>query len=132
MQIFQNIDEQTFKLNGLKYVKNFMVNKQGINNISVYNAYDTRQQLLSSTHFSQISVNDVVFNTLFELIDVLAPLLFYKQGGGGSTPQLNTDWDSVSGVTQLLNKPVIPLKTVSLTTPTGVPSDGDEWILYTL
>lgn len=26
----------------------------------------------------------------------------------------------------------LPLKVVSLTTPTGVPSDGDEWILYTL
>lgn len=26
----------------------------------------------------------------------------------------------------------LSLKVVSLTTPTGVPSDGDEWILYTL
>ena len=26
----------------------------------------------------------------------------------------------------------LPLKVVSLTTPTGVPADGDEWVLYTL
>ena len=26
----------------------------------------------------------------------------------------------------------LPLKVVSLIIPTGVPSDGDEWILYTL
>lgn len=132
MQVFENIDEQTFKLNGLIHVKNFMINKQGNTNIGIYNAFDTRQQLLSSTLYSQISVDGVVYNSLFELTDVLVPLLFSKQGGGGGTPQLNSDWNSTSGVTQILNQPIISSKTVSLTTPTGVPADGDEWILYTL
>ncbi len=134
MQIFENIDEKTFKLNGLKYAKIFIVNKQGNTNIGIYNAFDTQQQLLSSTVYSQISVDGVVYNSLFELTDVLVPLLFSKQGGGGGggTPQLNSDWNSTSGVTQILNQPIIPSKTVSLTTPTGVPADGDEWILYTL
>jgi hypothetical protein len=132
MQVIENIDEKSFKLNGLKYVKNFMITKQGDNSIGIYNAYDTRLQILSSTAYSQISVNGIVYNSLFGLIDVLAPLLFYKQGGGTVVPQSNSDWNSVSGVTQIYNKPIISSKIVSLTTPSGVPSDGDEWILYTI
>jgi hypothetical protein len=38
---------------------------------------------------------------------------------------------SVSG-TQIYNKPIISSKIVSLTTPSGVPSDAGHWILYTI
>ena len=31
-----------------------------------------------------------------------------------------------------VNPEQLPQKTVSLTVPSGVPNDGDEWILYTL
>ena len=40
---------------------------------------------------------------------------------------VNDNADELIAMRGLLN-----LKTVSLTVPSGVPSDGDEWILYTL
>jgi hypothetical protein len=47
-----------------------------------------------------------------------------------------TDWNTFNNKADLVGNKVpaaqLPLKVVSLTTPTGVPSDGDEWILYTL
>jgi hypothetical protein len=43
--------------------------------------------------------------------------------------ELNIKADLVSGK---IPSSQLPLKIVSLTTPTGVPADGDEWIVYTL
>ena len=40
---------------------------------------------------------------------------------------VNDNADELIAMRGLLNS-----KTVSLTVPSGVPSDGDEWILYTL
>lgn len=79
MQIFQNFDSTTFKLNGTKHVKNFVIIKQGDTNIAVHSAYDTRYQLLGSTHFSQVSVGGVVYDSQTELIDVLCTIIFVKQ-----------------------------------------------------
>jgi hypothetical protein len=80
MQIFISTSNQnTFTYNGLTYVKNFMVIKQAATNISVHNAYDTRQQLLGSTHYSNVQVNGVVYNSQAALMSALAPLLFAKQ-----------------------------------------------------
>ena len=56
------------------------------------------------------STNAVSGNAVFDALATKAPLNIL-----GKVPDAN-----------------LPLKVVSLTTPTGVPSDGDEWILYTL
>ena len=45
------------------------------------------------------------------------------------TEVTNTKADLLNG---RVNPEQLPQKTVSLTVPSGVPSDGDEWILYTL
>ena len=93
MQIFENIDEQTFKLNGLKYVKNFMIIPTGIDTISIINAFDTKQQILGGVNYSQISVDGVVYGSQILLMDVLVPILFYKQALPSST-NYNTLFDS--------------------------------------
>jgi hypothetical protein len=38
---------------------------------------------------------------------------------------------SISQTALNLTPQLLPVKIVSLTTPSGVPADGDEWILYT-
>lgn len=105
METFQNIDEDNFRLNGVKYVKNFIIIKQGEENISVHNIYDTRQNILSSTNFSKIYVNGIIYTNQIDLIDNLTQILFSK-------------------------KIHIPLKTVSQSSPSGIPANGDEWIIY--
>lgn len=45
------------------------------------------------------------------------------------TEVTNTKADLLNG---RVNPEQLPQKTVSLTVPSGVPNDGEEWILYTL
>ncbi|MBC5836789.1 hypothetical protein [Flavobacterium muglaense] len=105
MILINNEDEDYFRLNGIKYTKNFIIIKQGLENISVHNIYDTKQNILSSTHFSQISVGGNIYNNQIDLIDNLTSILFTK-------------------------KIHIPSTTVSTSTPSGIPANGDEWITY--
>ncbi|MFV8339134.1 hypothetical protein ACNQGL_07670 [Flavobacterium sp. LB3P21] len=56
-----------------------MIIKQSETHLAVHNVYDTKQQLLGSTHFNQIQVNGITYNNLSELIEILTPLLFSKQ-----------------------------------------------------
>jgi hypothetical protein len=79
MQIFiSTADPNTFKHNGLTYPRNFMCIKQGATNVAIHNAYDTRQQLLGSTPYSQIQVNGTVYGSQAALMTALSPLLFVK------------------------------------------------------
>ena len=56
--------------------------------------------------------------------------------GEESAHQINLRKNRLDTKADLLNGRVnpeqLPQKTVSLTVPSGVPNDGDEWILYTL
>ena len=65
-------------------------------------------------------------DAVYDITEVVLPLKEDKnqKGVAGGYAPLN-----ISGKVPAAN---LPLKVVSLTTPTGVPSDGDEWILYTL
>jgi hypothetical protein len=78
MQIFQNFDSNTFKINGIRYFKNFMVIKQGETRISVHNAYDTRQYLLTSIHYSEVQVDGIIYTNQPDLMAALAVILFTK------------------------------------------------------
>ena len=91
MQIFNSNDISTFYLNSKKYVKNYVVIPVGNSHIAVYNAYDTKLQLLPSTHYSEISVDGTVYGSQVALMNILSPLIFYKNtsGGGGSINQNN-------------------------------------------
>jgi hypothetical protein len=43
MQVFNTIDSSSFRYNGLKYAKNFMIIPQGVTGLGIYNAFDTSQ-----------------------------------------------------------------------------------------
>lgn len=79
MTIIQNLDSGSFRLNGKKHVKNYIVLPINDDAIAIYNAYDTRMQLLPATFVSEISVGGVIFPSQQLLIDELAPMLFAKQ-----------------------------------------------------
>jgi len=78
MQIFENFDGSTFKLNSKKYVKNFIVMPVGTTSIAIYNAYDTSLQLLPATSYKDIKVNNASFQSQQTLMEVLSPMLFSK------------------------------------------------------
>jgi hypothetical protein len=101
MQIIQNVDTSTFKFNGIKYPKNFMCIKQGADNISIHNAFDTRFQLLGSTPFNQVSVNGVIYTNQVNLISALATLIFSKQVIDSAG--LNPSWALYGATDNLFN-----------------------------
>jgi hypothetical protein len=50
MQVFNTIDSSSFRYNGLKYAKNFMIIPQGVTGLGIYNAFDT-SLLIASAKF---------------------------------------------------------------------------------
>jgi hypothetical protein len=82
MQIFNTHDEKAFYYNNSKYASNYLVHKVGEDAIAIYNAYDTRMQLMSATHFSEVSVDDNIFDSQNALMDVLSTIVFNKVAGG--------------------------------------------------
>ncbi len=75
--------QNTFQINNVTLVRNFHSYVAGTK-IRVVNAYDTTDELLPYTLFSEISVNGVVYNSTIELAEILSPILFLKQGGSGT------------------------------------------------
>lgn len=84
MQIFNNIDSNTFSHNGRRYVKNFIVMNVGDTHVAIYGAYDTKLQLLESTHFSEIEIEGNVATSQANAMASLSSLLFVKGGAGAS------------------------------------------------
>ena len=76
----------TFKIDGVTLVRNFHSYVSG-GKLRIVNAYDTRNELLPYTLYSEISVNGQVYGSAVQLAEVLAPILFSKQGGSGSIIQ---------------------------------------------
>ena len=85
MIVLQSIDNSTFRLNGLKYAKNFMCIIQGSTQISIYNAFDTSQQLIPAFKVNEIQIDGIVYTTIKDCIDILTPLLFNKNLSSSST-----------------------------------------------
>lgn len=70
------VDNQSFKIDGIKHFKNFMPVVAGttISIINVYNGY----QLNQSTIFNQYSVNGVTYSTVEETQEALLPVLYTR------------------------------------------------------
>jgi hypothetical protein len=60
MQVFNTIDSSSFRYNGLKYAKNFMIIPQGVTGLGIYNAFDTSLQLIASAKFSDVQIDGIV------------------------------------------------------------------------
>jgi hypothetical protein len=97
MQVFNTIDSSSFRYNGLKYAKNFMIIPQGVTGLGIYNAFDTSLQLIASAKFSDVQIDGIVYSSQTACVDVLAALIFYKPSGATGTGTASNAVDSVNG-----------------------------------
>ena len=74
--IINSVDQKFFTLNDRQYYKIYQPLTQGLENIAILNTYDSRQQILSSTHFSEFIVDGVVPTSQTDAIEKLLSLLF--------------------------------------------------------
>jgi hypothetical protein len=96
MQVFNTIDSSSFRYNGLKYAKNFMIIPQGVTGLGIYNAFDTSLQLIASAKFSDVQIDGIVYSSQTACVDVLAALIFYKPNWTTGTGTASNA-DSVNG-----------------------------------
>jgi hypothetical protein len=96
MQVFNTIDSSSFRYNGLKYAKNFMIIPQGVTGLGIYNAFDT-SLLIASAKFSDVQIDGIVYSSQTACVDVLAALIFYKPSGATGTGTASNAVDSVNG-----------------------------------
>ncbi|CAL2085160.1 hypothetical protein [Tenacibaculum sp. 190524A02b] len=88
---FQNISNNSFKLNGIPYFKVFIAKAIGTSAVQVICAFDSKIEILSPTKFENVSVNGSKFDSLVDLITSLRNVVF------------NNDRYSVEGHTHSYN-----------------------------
>lgn len=101
-----------FTLNGEVYTKIYQASTAGVDSIVISNINIRNQNIINSTKYTDIQVDGITYGTRSELLIALIPVLY--------TEKLiidNTTYDN----TRI---------TASLLPPSGVPNDGDEWIIY--
>jgi|GEM_PF-1903294 len=69
--IINSTGDNTFSLNNTTYAKIFQPLKLGLENIAIYNKYDTKQQILGSTRYDEVSLNGQTYNNQDELLTAL-------------------------------------------------------------
>lgn len=78
MIIIATVSDKYFTLNGVQYAKIYQPLKQGVSAIGIYNTKDTRQQLISSTLFSDYEIDGVTYGTQEETIAALLPVIYLE------------------------------------------------------
>lgn len=77
--------ENNFQLNGYAFARVFHALAMGTDSIAIYNAQDTKQQILGSTHFDRVTLNGESFPDQQSLIKALIPVLLSEGSNGGDT-----------------------------------------------
>jgi hypothetical protein len=125
MQVFETIDTSSFRYNGIKYAKNFMVVPYGTTNLGVYNAFDTSTFLVSSANYSDIQIDGTIYNSLMACIDVLSPLIFYKPSGSGIITDANFVYNqNIPSNTWIITHTLNKLPSVTVTDSAGTVVEG--------
>lgn len=110
--IINTVNDRYFSLNGIEYPKIYQPLRQGNDHIGLYNIYDTRQQLLSSTRYSDFIIDSNVpssqsnaISTLLDLVlefklssDVLSIIDTKTEKGGftGTSQDLKNEIEGIS------------------------------------
>lgn len=76
MIIIDTISSEYFSLNGINYAKIYQPLQQGLEQIGIYNIYDTRQQLLNSTLYSEFEIDGISYGTQDLTIAALLDVIF--------------------------------------------------------
>jgi hypothetical protein len=80
-----------FSINSKKYTRVYQPIQKGSDSIAIYGVHDIKNQLLNTTHYTDIKVNGVFFQNQNELIIELIPILYLK-GLTNSGNNNNNDW----------------------------------------
>ncbi len=92
----------TFKINNISLVRNFHGYVSG-SKLRIVNAYDSRNELLPYTRYDEISVNGITYDSVYDLSEILAPIL-YGRGATEANTGGGTNVISVSG--NIITKPI--------------------------
>jgi hypothetical protein len=75
------VDSGRFSMNGIQYAKIYQPLKQGLTGIGLYNKFDTDQQLLGTTHYSEFVINGSSYGTQALTVAALIPVILNVAGG---------------------------------------------------
>ncbi|HRE77109.1 MAG TPA: hypothetical protein PLL09_04705 [Flavobacterium sp.] len=100
MVLINTFSSNLFTFNGVRLVRNFIPLKAGSASITIINAYDSKYQLMGSTHYSNISVNGEVFGNQTDLMNALSPILFVKQTAENS---FSGNYNDLAGIPSEFN-----------------------------
>lgn len=81
MILINTVSSEYFSLNGVQYAKIYQPLKQGENAIGIYSIHDNSQRLVSSTNFSEYSVDGSQYGTSEEAIVAILSVVY----GGNSS-----------------------------------------------
>lgn len=103
MITINTVDAQKFSLNGINYYKNFLSLVSGTHLI-IYNAYDRRDERVSSTIFSDFILNGVTYGNAGLLQDALMGVIYTRTslgvGGGSGFSEYQQNYTYNGGVQQ--------------------------------
>jgi hypothetical protein len=91
MTIINTVSAQRFSCNGIEYFKNFL-SRVIDDRITIYNAYDSKDELISNELFSNITINGSTYGTIALTQQALLPVIYTRDtlggGGGGGSQSL--------------------------------------------
>lgn len=73
----QTVSVQRFSLNGIQYFKNYLSRVNG-NYITIYNAYDSRDELVSNTLYTDVILNGVTYVSVASLQQAILTVIFNR------------------------------------------------------
>ena len=84
MIIIETYTSTKFKLDGIPYLKNYISEVAG-NQITIFNAYDRKDVRSNWLHYSEITLNGVVYGNVADLQNALLPVIYTRASLGGAT-----------------------------------------------
>lgn len=76
--VINSVDSKTFELNGIHYLRIYQPLDQGLYQIGLYSVFDTKLQLINSTHFSEYIIDGSTYLTQAETIEALLSITYSR------------------------------------------------------
>ncbi len=83
MRIVNTVSSEFFTLDGIQHARIFHPLQQGIENVGIYQIYDTRFQLVNSIKYDEYNIDSVIYGTQALTIAALLGVVYASVGGGG-------------------------------------------------
>lgn len=90
MHIINNVSTSRFTFNNVEYVKNYLSSVSG-NRVEIFNCYERADQLMELTHYSEVSLNGIVYGSATDLQAALLNIIYSRNtlGSGADFNQNN-------------------------------------------